>query len=38
LGNRIDSLQHTLVLGLGALFAGVVAVFAAILGLIATQL
>lgn len=38
LSGRIDNLQHTIVLVGGGLFAAFVAVLAAILGLIATQL
>jgi Flp pilus assembly protein TadB len=36
--NRIDSLQHTILIVGGGLFAAFVAVLAAIVGLIATQL
>ena len=36
--DRIDSLQHTILLVGGGLFAAFIAVLAAILGLIATQL
>jgi hypothetical protein len=38
LTGRIDSLQHTIMLVGGGLFAAFVAVLAAIIGLIATQL
>jgi hypothetical protein len=38
LSGRIDSLQHTIMLVGGGLFAAFVAVLAAIIGLIATQL
>jgi hypothetical protein len=38
LSGRIDALQHTIVLVGGGLFAAFVAVLAAIIGLIATQL
>jgi hypothetical protein len=37
LGTRIDALQHTIMLVGGGLFAAFVAVLAAIIGLIATQ-
>lgn len=37
-GARIDSLQHTILLVGGGLFAAFIAVLAAMLGLIATQL
>jgi hypothetical protein len=36
--NRIDSLQHTILIVGGGLFAAFVAVLAAIIGLIATQI
>ncbi|TMK56281.1 MAG: hypothetical protein E6G51_09910 [Actinobacteria bacterium] len=36
--NRIDSLQHTILIVGGGIFAAFVAVLAAIIGLIATQL
>lgn len=36
--NRIDSLQHAIIVVGGGLFAAFIAVLAAILGLIATQL
>ena len=38
LGSRIDSLQHTILLVGGGMFAAFVAVLAAIIGLIATQI
>jgi hypothetical protein len=38
LGGRIDRLQHTILVVGGGLFAAFVAVLAAIIGLIATQL
>jgi len=38
LSNRIDALQHTILIVGGGLFAAFVAVLAAILGLIATQI
>lgn len=38
LSGRIDSLQHTILIVGGGLFAAFVAVLAAIIGLIATQL
>ncbi|HEY6731225.1 MAG TPA: hypothetical protein VI039_09395 [Solirubrobacterales bacterium] len=38
LSSRIDSLQHTILLVGGGLFAAFVAMLAAIIGLIATQL
>lgn len=38
LSSRIDALQHTIMLVGGGMFAAFVAVLAAILGLIATQL
>lgn len=38
LSGRIDSLQHTILLVGGGLFAAFVAVLAAIIGLIATQI
>lgn len=38
LSGRIDALQHTILLVGGGLFAAFIAVLAAILGLIATQL
>jgi hypothetical protein len=38
LGNRIDRLQHTILVVGGGLFAAFVAVLAAIIGLIATQI
>jgi hypothetical protein len=38
LSGRIDALQHTILLVGGGLFAAFVAVLAAIIGLIATQL
>lgn len=37
-GDRIDNLQHTILIVGGGLFAAFIAVLAAILGLIATQL
>jgi hypothetical protein len=36
--NRIDSLQHTILMVGGGLFAAFIAVLAAIIGLIATQI
>lgn len=38
MGGRIDSLQHTILLVGGGLFAAFIAVLAAIIGLIATQI
>jgi len=38
MGSRIDSLQHTILIVGGGLFAAFVAVLAAIIGLIATQI
>ena len=38
LSNRIDNLQHTILIVGGGLFAAFVAVLAAVIGLIATQL
>jgi hypothetical protein len=38
LSSRIDSLQHTILIVGGGLFAAFVAVLAAIIGLIATQI